>query len=215
MDKALKPMQLDFSNVRLYAISGDITDANQFLKTVDDLIAGGIDALQLRSKSLNDRQRIDLALRLKEKCEKAEVLFIVNDRPDIALLSNADGVHLGHENMTVAMARQIVGHRAIIGASAHSLPQAIEAQKAGADYVSCGPLWATPTKPTYEPVGLKLIGLYKAALSIPFVAIGGIDFTNVDQVIQAGAPAIAIVRALFESQDAQQAAESFKKKFTK
>jgi thiamine-phosphate pyrophosphorylase len=134
-------------------------------------------------------------------CDGFGALFIVNDRVDVALAVQADGVHLGQDNLPVKVAREIVGHRMIIGASAHSLPQAIDVQKNRADYVSCGPIWATPTKPDYEPVGIKLINFYRATLDIPFVAIGGIDEGNLDEVLKAGARTVAMVRALFNGDD--------------
>src|SRR5213075_2815825 len=100
-----------------------------------------------------------------------------------------------HTDIPGPQVREMIGHRKILGISTHSVKEAVDAQRQGADYVSCGPLWSTPTKPEYAPVGLNLIGLYRAALRIPFMAIGGIDESNVGQVIEAGAERLAIVRA--------------------
>jgi thiamine-phosphate pyrophosphorylase len=204
--------RLDFSDVRLYAVTPEPTDAQGLLEKIDALLAGGVDVIQLRSRTLKDRALVALGKQIKEKCSKAGALFIVNNRPEIALATDADGLHLGHEDLPIAFAREMLGHRKIIGLSTHSLPEAIDAQKKGADYVSCGPVWATPTKPEYNEVGLNLVGLYKAAIHIPFVAIGGIDQTNLDQVLGAGAKTVAVVRALFSSENPEKLAKEFKEK---
>ena len=139
------------------------------------MLAGGVDAVQFRSRSLNDRDMIKIGTKVKDLCAKHGALFLVNNRVDLALILDSDGVHVGHEDIPIAQVRNLIGHRKVLGMSTHSIPEALEAKRAGADYVSCGPLWATPTKPEYKPVGLGLIGLYNAAVSVPFVAIGGID----------------------------------------
>ena len=194
--------RLNFSDVLLYGITSFAKDEATMLEKVDAMLRGGIDALQLRGYGGMDREMIALGRKLKDRCEKAGALFIVNNRVDVALATGADGVHLGHNDMPVGVARDILGHRKIIGASTHSLNQALDAQKAGADYVSCGPIWATPTKPGYPEVGLSLIGLYKAALRIPFVVIGSIDESTID----------AVVRALFDASDPAEAAQRFREK---
>lgn len=206
--------RIDFSDVALYAVTPEPTDPAATLATAEKLLAGGVDAIQLRARKLADRDFIALGKKMKELCAKHSALFLVNNRVDLALAIDADGLHLGHEDVTIEFARELFGHRKIIGISTHSLPEAIDAQKRGADYVSCGPLWATPTKPEYKPVGIPLVGLYKAALRIPFVAIGSIDETNFDQVIATGATRVAMVRALFEAKDPQKTAAAFKQKIS-
>jgi thiamine-phosphate pyrophosphorylase len=101
----------------------------------------------------------------------------------------------------VGVARQILGHNKIVGCSTHSVAQAFQAQGDGADYVSCGPLFATPTKPDYAPVGLELVKQYRSLVRVPFVAIGGVDETNVETVIRAGADRVAVVRSAFDAPD--------------
>ncbi len=204
--------RLDFSDIKLYAVTPDVKDAASTLETVAKLLSGGVDAVQLRSRALTDREMVALGKKLQSMCKAASALFIMDNRIDLALAVDADGVHVGHTDLPVSFVREIFGHRKIVGVSTHSLPEAIQAQRDGADYVSCGPLWATPTKPEYKPVGLSLAGLYRAALKIPFVAIGGIDETNIDTVLTAGAPCVAIVRALFGASDPEQAAKKFKEK---
>jgi thiamine-phosphate pyrophosphorylase len=173
-------------------------------------LAGGVDAVQLRAHNISDRDMLALGKRIKELCANAGALFIVDNRADLAVALDADGIHVGHTDLPVSVVRNMLGHRKIVGVSSHSLPEALDAQRAGADYVSCGPIWATPTKPTYTPVGLQLVGLYKAALRIPFVAIGGVDETNIDQVLSAGAKCVAVVRALFEASDPEAMAKLLK-----
>jgi len=203
---------LDFSNVLLYVVTPEIEDEARFFEKLDQILAGGTDAVQLRSKKRPDRDLLRIGEIVKEKCQDSGALFIVNNRPDLALALEADGVHLGHRDLPIHLARQMLGYKKIIGASAHSVAEALSAQREGADYVSCGPIWATPTKPEYEAVGLGLIDLYRASIGIPFVVIGGIDEFNIDQVVAHGAKRAAFVRALFESANPKMAAQDFRAK---
>src|ERR1051326_6551951 len=184
----INPRRLDFSDVRLYAVTPDVKDGTVTLATVEKLLAGGIDAVHFRSRTLTDRQMVELGKKIKKACEKAGALFLIDNRADIAVATDADGVHVGHTDLPIRFVRELLGHRKIVGATTHPVSEALRAQRDGAYYVSCGPLWETPTKPDYPAVGVGLIGLYKAALKIPFVAIGGINEANIDQVISAGAP---------------------------
>lgn len=212
MAAPLKPRRLDFSDVRLYAVTPDISDSAAAFEVIGKLLSGGVDAVQLRSRSLTDRAFLELGKKVKDLCARHDALFLVDNRIDLAVALDADGVHVGHEDIPALTAREMIGHRKILGVSTHAVPEALEAQKQGADYVSCGPLWATPTKPSYPAVGLGLIGLYNAALRVPFVAIGGIEEKNVDYVVEAGATRMAIVRALFNAADPKKAAEFFRSK---
>jgi hypothetical protein len=115
---------------------------------------------------------------------------------DVALAADVDGVHVGQEDLPVRVVRQMMGHKKLIGCSTHSTAQALAAVGDGADYISCGPLFATPTKPDYAPVGLDLVKEYRRLVRTPFVAIGGIDESNVAQAIAAGADRVAVVRAI-------------------
>jgi thiamine-phosphate pyrophosphorylase len=174
--------------------------------------AGGADAVQLREKTLPARRLAALCKDLQAICDKAGALFILNDRVDVAVAADVDGVHVGQDDLPVRAVRQILGHRKILGCSAHSVAQAFQAQGDGADYVSCGPVFATPTKPDYPPVGLDLVRQYKALVKIPFVAIGGIEAGNVDRVIAAGADRVAVVRAVCGAPDVESVARELKEK---
>ena len=205
----MKPRRLDFSDVRLYGVTAPVSDPDRTLAVTKTLVENGVDAIQLRSRELADRALFDLARKMADVCRENGALFLIDNRPDLAVAADADGVHVGHEDLPLSVVRSLIGHRKILGASAHSIPQALEAQRNGADYVSCGPIWATPSKPQYEAVGLGLIGLYRAAVRVPFVAIGGIDAGNVADVVAAGAARIAVVRGLYDAADPAAAARAF------
>ncbi len=142
---------------------------------------------------------------MRKICQKAGVLFIVNDALEVALAIAADGVHLGQDDLPVAEAKKLMHPMGIknflVGCSTHSLEQALEAKRQGADYIGIGPVFATPTKPTYNPVGLELVKAVTSQIDTPHVAIGGIDATNVSQVLAAGAQRVAVVRAVCGAED--------------
>jgi thiamine-phosphate pyrophosphorylase len=202
---------------RLYCISQPPLPGQSYPKMVESACKGGADVIQFREKHLAPNQRLGVAKELKEICHRYGVLFIINDFLDIALAVGADGVHLGQEDLPVSEARTLVDrffgkkHSFLIGCSTHSLPQALRAQEAGADYVGCGPIFSTPTKPGSLAVGLGLIQEYQAHLKIPFVAIGGIDAKNLSQVIQSGAKGVAVVRAAFDQSDVESSVRSLKR----
>ncbi len=177
-----------------------------------EAIAGGADIIQLRDKEASARELIKTGLAIRGFTLKKKVLFIVNDRPDIAFAVDADGVHLGQGDLPIETARALLGRKKIIGISTHSLRQAAEAQKRGADYIGVGPVFPTPTKPDYDAVGLDLIKSVKARIKIPFVAIGGIDRFNIDKVVSAGAIRVAVVRAVCGAADIRRAAGILKER---
>ncbi len=180
---------------------------------VEQACKGGADIIQLRGKTVSKKDLVPLARELKEICHRYGALFIVNDDLDVALEVEADGVHLGQEDLPLLEAKKQVGARSfLIGRSTHSLEQALEAEKEGASYVALGPIFATPTKPGRKAVGLELIKKYSAALKTPFVAIGGIHLDNVEEVLKLGAPRIAVVRAVFEANNIEESARALKEK---
>ena len=159
-------------------------------------IRGGADVLQLRDKTAPGKILLAEAAQLLRLTRAAGIPLIINDRPDIAHASGADGVHLGQDDLPVAAARRLLGPGRLIGKSTHSLEQARTAQTEGPDYIGVGPIFSTPTKPDDEPVGLRLIGQVAEAVAVPAVCIGGIDEGNIEQVLEAGAQRIAVVRAV-------------------
>lgn len=142
---------------------------------------------------------LETAFAIREITRSQKTLFIVNDYIDIAMLVGADGVHLGQDDIPIAEARRLAPPGFIIGISTHSLQQAVEAEKQGADYIGSGPLFATPTKENYIPIGLETLEKVLKTVRLPVVAIGGINLQNLAQVRAAGAKNVAMVRAFQEN----------------
>lgn len=206
----IKKRLYNLSDVHLYCLTTIPREGRTYLDMVEAACRGGADAIQFREKAIPTRELVREAKDLKAVCDKYGALFFVNDRADVAFAADADGVHLGQDDLPVRAAREILGHDKIIGVSCHSTAQALIAQEEGADYVSCGPLFATPTKPTYKPVTLDLIAQYRKVVRLPFVAIGGVDEETVEAVIRAGADRVAVVRAVCGSDDPESAARRLK-----
>ena len=201
---------------RLYVIiDKKFAKARDLVYIAGEAIAGGADVIQLRDKESAAGEIVEAGRAIRKAIGKNKVAFIVNDRPDIALAVGADGVHLGQDDMPVMAARSILGKDKIIGLSTHSLEQAAEAQNSGADYIGVGPVFSTPTKPGYKAVGLELIKKVKNISRVPFVVIGGIDESNIDDVIAAGGSRVAVVRAVCAAEDIREAAKRLKDKLAK
>jgi len=184
----------------LYLICDDRPDA--FLEAV---LGAGVDILQLRMKDGSDERVLAAARRFRAACSRHGALFVLNDRPDLAAAADADGVHVGQDDLPVATARRTVGARRLVGLSTHS-PAQVDAAGPGVDYIGVGPVYATPTKPGRPAVGLELVRYAVAHAPVPFFAIGAISESNVADVAEAGATRIAVVRALTEAADAGRAA---------
>lgn len=199
-------------NFRLYAVTDLKEPDSAILQKIDDALLGGVDMIQLRSKLLSDKELYDLSIQIQKMTSKRKKLFIINDRIDLAIAADADGIHLGQDDLPIQAARKIAGKEKIIGISTHSVEQAVEAEKNGADYIGFGPIFGTPTKPDYKPIGLEQIREVNQKLKIPFVCIGGIDLSNVNQVVSAGAKRIAVVRAIFNESDPKTAAQKLKQR---
>jgi len=180
------------------------TDAT--LQTVQRAIAGGVGIVQLRDKQLPDRDLLKLALELRAVTAVSGTLLIMNDRPDLAVLSGADGVHVGQEELSVAQVRRIVGPEMLVGVSTHSLAQAEQAVQEGADYLGVGPVFPSRTKQFDEWVGVELLGQIAAEISLPWFAIGGILPENVAEVCQAGGSRVAVGQGVTGADDPQAAA---------
>ncbi|HUB68276.1 MAG TPA: thiamine phosphate synthase [Candidatus Methylacidiphilales bacterium] len=169
--------------------------------TTEKLVAGGVDLIQLRAKKLALPEIEELGKKLRAVIPASGPLFILNDHPQLVSGTGADGIHAGQDDLSVAEARARAGAGMLVGKSTHSLAQAIAAEKEGADYIGVGPVFATPTKPDYPPVGLALIGEVLAAVRIPQFCIGGINEETLPQVLAAGALRVVIVSALLRSND--------------
>ncbi len=201
---------------RLYVIiDKQAVKGRDLVYAVKEAVAGGADVIQLRDKGSDAADVVEAGLAMRKAIDRDQALFIVNDSPDIAIAVDADGVHLGQEDMPAIGARSILGKGKIIGLSTHSLEQAAAAQNSGADYIGVGPIFTTPTKPGYKAVGLELIIKVNKIKGLPFVAIGGIDESNIDEVIAAGASRIAVVRAVCGAEDIRGSAKRLKDKLTR
>ncbi len=176
-------------------------------------LRGGVDIVQLREKSLSRREVERAAQTFRRLCDTHSALFTVNDDPDLARACGADGVHVGQEDMQVAEARAILGPDAIIGLSTHSREQIDSASSSGADYISVGPIWETPTKEGRPAVGLDLISYAASNAAQPFFAIGGVDEDNAVEVVEAGARRLCAVRAIRDAADPASAAERLRESF--
>ncbi|MDX6610645.1 MAG: thiamine-phosphate pyrophosphorylase [Solirubrobacterales bacterium] len=176
-------------------------------------LRGGVDIVQLREKSLPRREIERSAQTFRRLCDTYSALFIVNDDPDLARACDADGVHVGQDDMDAAAVRAAVGPDAIIGLSTHSEEQIAASAELPVDYVSVGPIWETPTKEGRPAVGLELIALAAARVSGPFFAIGGIDTSNAAEVVEAGARRLCVVRAIRDAEDPAAVAEELRGAF--
>jgi thiamine-phosphate pyrophosphorylase len=176
-------------------------------------LAGGADMIQLRDKAGDMRALLPQARAIQALCRSHGAIFIVNDRLDLALAAEADGVHVGQEDLPAEPARRVLGPGRILGVSTHSREQAVAAQASGADYIGFGPMFATGTKETgYTPRGPAQLRKIRAAVPLPILAIGGITLENVAEVITAGATAPAVISAVVAAPDIAAAAAEFSRR---
>lgn len=195
---------------RLYFVCEALPGGRDPESLLQVALGGGVDIVQLREKELDRDQVERSALTFRRLCDTYSAVFMVNDDPYLARSCDADGVHLGQDDMPVAQAREILGPEAIVGLSTHSEQQLAASEKAPVDYVSVGPIWETPTKQGRPGVGLGLVEYAAANAPHPFFAIGAIDPSNADQVIAAGARRLGVVRAIRDAQDPAAAAKALR-----
>jgi thiamine-phosphate pyrophosphorylase len=203
--------QIKLSDKRLYLVtnSDNFDSEDEFLNAIASALEGGVDILQLREKTMPANKILSLGRKIKQLCLQYDVTFIINDRVDIAAILEADGVHLGQDDLDVKSAREILGTNAIVGISTHAPEQALKAVAQGADYIGVGPVFETPTKQGRIPVGLEYVKWASKNINIPAFAIGGIDEQNCKQVLESGLTKIAVVRAIINAKSPQKAAENF------
>lgn len=200
------------SSWRLYVIlDRAIIGSRDPVAVASAAIRGGADVLQLRDKISSTKQLLKAGKELLALSRPAGIPLIINDRVDVARAIGADGVHLGQDDLPLKEARALLGSGWLIGKSTHSLQQAIDAQAEGAEYLGVGPIFSTPTKPTYQPVGVTLIRAVTTCVTLPTVCIGGIDQRTLSEVLQAGATCVAVVRAVCGADDPASAARTLKR----
>jgi len=209
MDHATRASRLKDTDLYV-VVTESFCAGRSSLETLDACLAAGVRLVQLREKDLCDRDLYLLARAWRERTEKAGALFILDDRVDMALAVDADGVHLGQGDLPLDVARRIAPGL-LLGASSHSLPEALAAQDTSADYVNIGPIFATQTKavPT-GAVGPGLISEIRPHLRVPFTCMGGIKPDNVDLVLEQGASIVAVVTAVTAAPDIQAAATALR-----
>ena len=200
----------------LYAVTPDEPDIGSLARKVRKALAGGVRILQYRNKSANAALRREQGTALLALCREARIPFVINDDLDLARAIRADGLHLGRDDVSIAVARAQLGEDKLLGVSCYDrLELALAAREAGADYVAFGSAFPSSTKPEATRAPLSLYREARARLDLPIVAIGGITTENAHNVIEAGADAVAVISALFDSPDIEAAARSFSRLFDK
>jgi thiamine-phosphate pyrophosphorylase len=205
--EALGPLRRErLRTARLYFVCDAFPGGEDPEPLLRAALNGGVDIIQLREKEL-DRAAIErAAATFRRLCDTYSALFIVNDDPDLARACDADGVHVGQDDIAVAAARELLGPEAIVGTSTHSEEQIATANQSAVDYFAVGPIWETPTKPGRPGVGLELVSHAAERATKPFFAIGGIDPGNAAQVVAAGAQRMCVVRAIRDAAEPEAAA---------
>ena len=202
-------------DARLYLCTDARAARGDLAEFTDAALAGGVDIVQMRDKTLEARLELDVLDIVADACRRHGALLAVNDRADVALAAGAQVLHLGQDDLPVSWARRIVGDAVVIGRSTHDPRQAAAAaNQPGVDYFCAGPCWPTPTKPGLPAAGLELIHSTAASKPArPWFAIGGIaDIHRLDDVLRAGATRVVVVRAITEAADPEAAAAAFAKR---
>jgi len=173
-------------------------------------LKAGVKVIQLREKDLPARELLDMAKWMRDLTREYRAHLVVNDRVDIAIAVEADGVHLGRQGIPVSAVRKITGEKLCVGVSTHSFTEAIDAEKDGADFITLGPVYKTPSKLRFgDPVGREVLREAKSRISIPVLAIGGIKQGNVKEVADTGADGIALISAILTSENIKETTEDF------
>lgn len=200
-------------NLSLYLVTDDIGDEEKFLNTIEEAIKGGVTIVQLREKTADTLDFYNLALKVKNITSKFNIPLIINDRVDIALAVDADGVHVGQSDMPCNVVRKLIGDEKIIGVSAHNVDEAIKAQSDGADYLGSGAVFTTQTKSDANNVTKKDLKKIVNSVDIPVVAIGGINHKNAHELNGSGIAGLSVVSAIMSSDNPYKSATKLLKIF--
>ncbi len=197
-----------------YFITDEALSAAGIMSDVEKAVAAGVAVVQYRNKTADTRRLYDEARRIRQLCAGTGTRLVINDRIDIALAVDADGVHIGNEDMPYGEARRILGAGTIIGVTVHDLAEAVAAAGAGADYLGVSPIYATGTKTDAgAPCGVETLAAIRRACAVPLVAIGGIGIDNVEEVIRAGADMVCAISAVVVKPDVTGEIVRFQRKF--
>ncbi|MGB9886141.1 MAG: thiamine phosphate synthase [Moorellales bacterium] len=202
---------------RLYVIlDAEMAAGRPLERLAEEALEGGAEVIQLRAKTWATRRVLEVGQRILERCRRRGVPFLINDRADVAWALGADGVHLGQDDLPLSCARRLLGPQKVIGVSVDTVEEALEAEAAGADYVSLGPIFPTTTKLDAGPVvGLEGLARIRRRLSLPLVAIGGINAANAARVLAAGADSVAVISAVVAAADVRGATAALRAELTK
>lgn len=195
-------MKCDKKTMLLYAVTDRMWTGKQTLyEQVEDALRGGVTCVQLREKELDEDAFLKEAIEIKELCHKYQVPFFVNDNVEIAIQCGADGIHVGQEDMAAGAVRALVGDRMMIGVSVHTVEEAIEAVKNGADCLGVGAMFSTSTKLDADVLPMQTLADICHAVDIPVVAIGGLNKNNIAKLAGTGVDGVALVSAIFAAED--------------
>lgn len=194
-------------NLKLYLVTDKSDDVDKFLKTIEEGIKGGVTVVQIREKTADTLDFYKLALKVKQITAKYNVPLIINDRVDVALAIDADGVHVGQSDMPCDITRKLIGPDKILGVSAHNIEEAKKAEKDGADYLGSGAVFPTPTKDDANRITKEELKEIVESVNIPVVAIGGITIENADELTYTGIEGFSVVSAIMSSENPKKSAE--------
>ncbi|WP_305514789.1 MULTISPECIES: thiamine phosphate synthase [unclassified Methanobrevibacter] len=194
-------------NLSLYLVTDENDDEEKFLKTIEDAINGGVSVVQIREKTKDTLDFYNLALKVKEITAKYNVPLIINDRVDVALAIDADGVHIGQSDMPCDVTRKLVGPNKIVGVSAATIDEAKKAEKDGANYIGTGAVFPTATKDDAPKITKKDLKEIVESINIPVVAIGGITLDNASELTNTGIKGLSVVSAIMSSDNPRESAE--------
>jgi thiamine-phosphate pyrophosphorylase len=200
-----------WGRVRLYVLVTESLCNGPWLEIAEAALRGGADALQLREKHLSDAELLTRARKLVALCGSYDAICVINDRPDVARLAGAHGVHVGQDDLDVASVRRMVGGGMLVGKSTHTIEQARAATAEGPDYLAVGPMYASDTKPQNHIAGPETLRAVADACDVPLVAIGGVTESTLLDVLDAGAGCVCVCRAVIAADDPRGAAERLKR----
>ncbi|GAI91805.1 unnamed protein product, partial [marine sediment metagenome] len=186
-------------------IDAQALEGRSHIEVANQVIRGGARTVQLRDKLLSKKELLPIAQQLRKVCAEHDVLFIINDYLDLALASDADGLHLGQNDLPIKVARKLLPIGKILGCSTTTVDQAIAAESEGADYIAAGSIYPTSSKETAKVVGLERLRQIRQAVSLPLVAIGGITKDNTAEVLAAGADSVAVISAILQAESPEEA----------
>ena len=196
--------------LKLYLVTdSDILRGRDFYKSIEDALKGGVTMLQLREKDASGKEFLDKAVKLRELTRKYDVKFIINDRVDIAMLCDADGVHVGQSDIPADKVRKLLGPDKIIGVSARTVEEARTAQERGADYLGVGAMFTTTTKLDAKAVSIERLMEIKEKVNLPIVAIGGLSLNNIEMLKECNIDGYAVVSAILKAEDIKNECEKW------